>query len=71
MWIGVPGKLRFYYLRGVGHDVCLTYLCETKYCCNVLKYSREHIISVQKVEDGECWGASHISILLSVLFTMV
>ena len=29
------------------------------------------IVSVQKVEEGASWGAIHISILLSLLFTMV
>jgi len=42
-----------------------------KILCNVLKYSRERMVSVQKVEDGAHWGAPFISILLSLLFTMV
>jgi len=29
------------------------------------------MVSVQKVEDKVRWGASHILILLSLLFTMV
>jgi len=56
--------------RGVGHDACVTCKCVMN-IAQVLKIFHVSIISVQKVEQEGRRDAIHISILLSLLFTMV
>jgi len=48
--------------KGVGHDVCLIFM-ET--LCNILKYSHEHMVSAQKVED-KAYRAHHLFQFYSV-----